>query len=1574
MSKKIKISLTLMITFIAMLLLTSSTFAWSPANQSPIYPQGEDYFCKQKGGAIRFTQFSPGYQELVQETSWIPEAAYNMAYAQIQQVIKTKLMFKLSELADYARPIPSNSTQLRWYNGTFGSDSPDFANLIGAKFALTPVLNPTSSQNITNTRTAYIMSSGPEVSPLALGFKKGNYKESVSDSADATAIQYALWNDPTYNEGSILSGSALYAEAKDFEEFYKSNNLSNYQASINSGNAQVIADRNNQEYTIGPFTVKYPDDARFSYIEDMYVITDKSSRVEPIEILFASKSTDKPYPSSGETFFVKFSASGNPTKAGIKVSFAYIQNTTASYERLTGKGQIYQFYGYIDESKRWHSNWVDKDVIDDGGNVIGTDKEDHGYNEYKIKGYIKARYIGTYDAQVAAHRTEHDRVWARKEIDTSLTVDLTMELGGYVWLDEDGGKEGISDGVYKDEKRISNVQVTLYRADGSVVGSTKTNDNGEYRFSELDAMYQYYVKFTYNGQYYQPTTYASSSTWGSGEWQTNSNATDKKNERVSFNAKFASIGSSPENYVGSAGANKTYTKEELLNAGVIDEFGNLIGGGNASMVQYVKDCMMDAYTGNGDGSYDLYPVPSIFVIDTFQYPSMLTPNVSVLYDDAYYINLGLDQRQESDLAIKKDVDHVTLEINGQTHTYTYDTLENKPDADEAWDISVRLSDAYYNTNYSRELYKSDYIYKASMYGDENKLKELGKSKEDELQVYITYKVMVRNQAMSIRAKVDEIVDYYDKDLEYVDERSYIQIKRGDNTGIYSVKASDTSRYSAKTRTNLDGYDNLYITGLDDKYLTAGQTAYVYLTFKVKKDTIDGEDWVKLDEEIESGNPIGVGKENIVEVNGYSTIYAPGTQVPNVGDVGGKPAGIVDRDSNSGNLNPSDVPKDGNIKYQNFEDDTDKAPNIRIILYRDDDTTRVISGSVWEDERTESIDVTTTGDGIRDEKDKTLINGVTVQLVELMENGTEYVWREFGDNNTEKQGQLGGTNTIGKGTGSGTIESETPIINYKNLVQNYTFENNHDGTYAFKSFMPGKYVVRFIYGDTIRTVTPTSLNMGGLNEKSYNGQDYKSTTYQEGITQNKTYVWREQSTWSVGQETLGKILTEVSTFKADASNNETVTLPQKDENGNFETITADKQKGYLYDITASDAKNNVSDAKDIESRRNEVIDYSDNNVTNYIAEVLASHKSDYETMNDRAQLLNDLMANTKMTAETGLMVIELEYDRTGTPDQVVNNTASYKINNVDLGLEERPKAQLAIDKEVTNVKLTLADGSILFDAKNTASNVLWRDHKAYSVGYKGNFMDEEKFGSILNIRNKNASKFGLIQLSMDEELMHGATIEVTYQVTVSNVGEVDYKDNQFYYTGNKSANAKIVTTSANQVLDYVANNLQFNKQNNEAWNVIEKDEIKSQGLVNAKLDSQVEKFNTIIVTEKLSQELVPNLYKEKVDKNAQDCTSVPLVLTQLITSENDSDDLTYRNIVEIVKTSNLVGRRNEYSVVGNQDPTKAPQELDSDIAEVVRILPPFGNAGLYIIIIAVTLVAIAIIIGGTTFIKKKVLKK
>ena len=61
----------------------------------------------------------------------------------------------------------------------------------------------------------------------------------------------------------------------------------------------------------------------------------------------------------------------------------------------------------------------------------------------------------------------------------------------------------------------------------------------------------------------------------------------------------------------------------------------------------------------------------------------------------------------------------------------------------------------------------------------------------------------------------------------------------------------------------------------------------------------------------------------------------------------------------------------------------------------------------------------------------------------------------------------------------------------------------------------------------------------------------------------------------------------------------------------------------------------------------------------------------------------------------------------------------------------------------------------------------------------------------------------------------------------------------------------------------------------------------------------------------------------------------------------------------------------YSIVGNQDPTKTPSEVDSSRAEKVTVLPPFGQAYFYY---GIGILVGILIIAGIVIIKKKVMKK
>lgn len=1447
----------------------------------------------------------------------------------------------------------------------------------------------------------------------------------------------------------------ILAEAAKYGEF-NPDQMSQMANPTGSGNnVKVSVAQNPKEYIVGPFTMNYGngqyDNITFGGVSKAYIdaesgqIEIKSFIIGGTEITpryFTPDGTEmvdrnpQAYPKSGEEFYVKFVSDKEEHVNNIHFDFQWMEATaTLTYY----KGTRYQTSYTFDHPT--HTHTVQGQCTSSCPAGCNPNNHTTTVNCWDCE-VATAKIIATSDPSQKLMSAEGKRILNSSSLNIPVNIEpdtppppptknLQIKLAGNVWEEgEDGSKADQLDGIKRGEndKVKKGVEVILHEQSGAEVKRTVTDKNGYYEFNDLNAQKKYYVQFVYDGQIYQATKYDQNITRIDGlnktEWR--NNGKELQNEREDFNNNFAQITSAPNNYevrrplseygieyknegerntayiiekessetpygikeiyeyvIDQATENKDTGGYSVAYKNALKKFGN--NDTTKSKLQFIEDCRISAYAGiwgdrpeaeGANGKY--YPIWDNFTEST---ESRTIAGVSYpgIYPSHLNINFGLSKRVKFDMALRKDVQKATIEINGKQHTYTYDSRNTSDeDPNGAWDISVRLSDEYYNTKYSREIFASDYRYDVKDYYGEN-YADYGKSETDELEVYVTYKLTVRNQSQSVIGKITEIVDYFDEDYEYVDERSYITESNRNNAERKSVGYSYTSIYGSENSTNINGYKALYITGLKDIELTTGKTAYIYLTFRVNK---NGEGRVLLDEKDwhwnEKGElectPDGVGKENIAEINGFKTYYREGTYIPNVGRTPkSKVAGLFDRDSVPGNINPNDVPKDRDINYDNFEDDTDKAPNIRLILYKDKNGlfTRKADGIIWEDERTENEYKAMIGNGKYD-NGEAQIKGVTVQLVELLDGGkeTEKVWQEVS-------------------SGQGKYQ---PIININGVIKE--IKDDTDGKYIFNSYPTGNFIVRFIYGDKESTTLTVNDGGRGQNEKSYNGQDYKSTTYQKDIKQDKIYTWREDSTWNLGQETLGKELTQIQTFKQDCSNNETAKAGNRkiDSNGNIilEPIPLKDQKGYLYDITESDGRAEVSDAKDIESRRNQVISYSDKNVTNYIAEVLRSHDAGYITMNERDTLINTLMEKTKMTAETGVMVIEVEYDRQSIDtknDDEARIQGNYDITNLNLGLEERPKAQLSTNKKVTNIKLTLADGSTLFDATDKATNVLWRHHKEHDFKYYNEDLMLEK-DPMVEVRSGNAydAKYGLIQMSMDEELMHGATIKISYEVTITNKGEVDYKGNDFYYTGKLTENdgivntdEKIVKTEPNQVIDYVANNLQFYKADNNAWQVITGEELLNNGLVHKNLDSEIQKYNTIITTKPRNEDgssesniAKAKLVPEKYDKDNCSVTD-ELVLTQLITSENETDDLTYRNVVEIVKTSNDVGRRMAYSVVGNQNPNGDITEVDADRAEIVKILPPFGNAGIPYIIAGITLLASVILITGIIFIKKKVLK-
>ena len=1002
-----------------------------------------------------------------------------------------------------------------------------------------------------------------------------------------------------------------------------------------------------------------------------------------------------------------------------------------------------------------------------------------------------------------------------QEAETDEPTDITIKLGGKVFVDGRSGKETMPDGLSSGDSLAEGVVVTLYEANDTVVSGATA---GIYSFDQLDAMRQYYVEFQYNGQQYENTIYANVLDGN------HSTATETTGDRDAFNAQYEEV---------SGGYTIGGFEYQMPGAYPISAYTG--SDGKAALVKYPKDSSIN-------------PTAGEITIAGQSYKGVHEEG-----EDIDHIDFGITERIEFDMAVKKDVYAATVKINGKAEVYGYDK-KNISSGDgqsgDAWTITVV-------GGYERGLDNADWEF-AGRNGNTEGL----------LEVYVTYKVAVRNQSMSMLGHVTKLYDYFDSTYTYEPNLSW-QSGTNYTTSERNLENLQDCMQSGSTGSfgntpNASSGSGILTIDVGKKQ-KSGETQYIYLTFKVNKN---------------AGRVTLGTKTNSVEIGAFKTYYAPGTVLPHYAGTNGYTvsgdsmiAGRFDKDSVPSSMGPNGSPS---------EDDEDNAPGINILLTGN---YRKLNGTAWEDERNTASGDASIGNGIMD-RGETKIAGVQVELVEktVWNGGGEYVW--------------------------------------------FTTTTGEDGKYQFDGYIPGDYVVRFTYGEGL---SGASKNNG----KSYNGQDYKTTTYQAGISQTGT----------------------------------------TDLEGRYQgygNVTSQNETGtYGYNIATK--KEDVSDAKDIWSRRQAVNNYSMNNVTNHVAEVLASA---YETpryngrtysADEMNRLLQELISNTTMTAESGVVVVEVERNIQSTANE---GTPSYGIQNLNLGLVERPKAQLEIDKAISNIKLVLADNSILFDVNKARENVIWKDHEEYNLASKkdGRGMYNEYYGNngknrysyretVNNIVSK-ADK-GLIQLTMDEELMHGAMIEISYVIKVTNVGETDYLGEEFYYLGTGGNMA--VTTGANQIVDYVANNLKFEAKRNQDWNIIKEDALSNEHLVNERLTNSIKKFNTIVETKVLDEMLKPGESKE-----------TSLILTQLITSENKNDDLTYSNITEIVKTSNTAGRRMAYSVVGNQNPLDSKAaELDSSHAERVIILPPFGNAHIYYILGA----TIAIILAfGITFTIKKVLPK
>lgn len=285
------------------------------------------------------------------------------------------------------------------------------------------------------------------------------------------------------------------------------------------------------------------------------------------------------------------------------------------------------------------------------------------------------------------------------------------------------------------------------------------------------------------------------------------------------------------------------------------------------------------------------------------------------------------------------------------------------------------------------------------------------------------------------------------------------------------------------------------------------------------------------------------------------------------------------------------------------------------------------------------------------------------------------------------------------------------------------------------------------------------------------------------------------------------------------------------------------------------------------------------------------------------------------------------------------------------ITKRAQNRISIKKNITHVKVTLSDGSILIN---------WdiNDNKQSYVQYiKDNFMT----------------------IIMDDEITHGAKLDVTYTITLKSETNkyenlLDYFTPDFIRFNLSDAlkriinNQNLISTQSipttYYIYDYLDNNLIF--EPNNGWNY--------------KVNNSENDFS--------HEGDISNLQVLVNQIKIYPGEEIPLQLnvSKMLTISNDTDLNTYENFVEIVKYENSVGNltyNTDGRLIhpGNLDITNESSinnnlniEKDAAKAETLSRVPPFGlDLSQTITLIGIIVIIIEIIILSTLKIRIKNLR-
>ncbi|HAB67241.1 MAG TPA: hypothetical protein DCE23_07730, partial [Firmicutes bacterium] len=344
-----------------------------------------------------------------------------------------------------------------------------------------------------------------------------------------------------------------------------------------------------------------------------------------------------------------------------------------------------------------------------------------------------------------------------------------------------------------------------------------------------------------------------------------------------------------------------------------------------------------------------------------------------------------------------------------------------------------------------------------------------------------------------------------------------------------------------------------------------------------------------------------------------------------------------------------------------------------------------------------------------------------------------------------------------------------------------------------------------------------------------------------------------------------------------------------------------------------------------------------------------------------------------------------------------NKLTFNIPNVDFGITERARQEVAIDKRIESVKLTLANGQVIL-------NATYNDTKGKLEVVTGTAKTVVQHGY-------NESKWhnGMLWAELDSELIQGAQLEVTYKIIVSNNSEIDYHSEEYYVYGPGYGEREddLIKQKTSGVYDYLDKTMSFDSEKQETEIDVIKESDYKQNVTHELIEGYLKKYSYSetdengVLRQIVGYDHYSDEWKKVIDECWKNSTTITEKLTESILSDKTILEIKALEGIELsppkgenredstksvlLYTSKVLTSTDEIAIDNDTEITRVERTpaagrkvtITSSIVynrgETVIITPPTGDDKNYLPYIILGITAFIILGAGVVFIKKKVLK-